>query len=104
MDLEKKRSQLWEPLRLEACGREASKIIYTNFENRGGPLFRVENTLQVERKGFPNRRVMTRGPNLVGRGGGLYFQNSEKLVKLGKWFLKLTKKESPAPRDYPLEE
>ena len=60
-------------------------------------MFRVETTLQVERKGFPNRRVMTRGPNLVGKGGGTISPKFGKLIKLGKVVLEIEKKGVPDP-------
>ena len=67
----------WGPLRLEPELEKRVETIYTNFGDRGGPLFRGETTLKVERNEFPNRRMKTRGQNSVGKGGGLYLQNLE---------------------------
>ena len=73
-------STLWEPLRLEPELKKTSKSIYTNFEDRGGPMFRVKNTLEAEGSESPNQRVKTRGQILVGGGGAI----SPKFGKLGK--------------------
>ena len=61
---------VWGLLRPEPELEKRVETIYTNFGDRGGPLFRGETTLKVERNEFPNRRMKTRGQNSVGKGGG----------------------------------
>ena len=68
---------VWGLLRPEPELEKRVETIYTNFGDRGGPLFRGETTLKVERNEFPNRRMKTRGQNSVGKRGGLYLQNLE---------------------------
>ena len=52
-------SMAWGPLRLEPELEKRVETIYTNFGDRGGPLFRGETTLKVERNEFPNRRTVS---------------------------------------------
>ena len=62
-------SMVWGLLRPEPELEKRVETIYTNFGDRGGPLFRGKTTPKVEGSESPNRRMKTRGQKLVGRGG-----------------------------------
>ena len=63
--------------------KERELAIYTNFGDRGGPLFRGKITPEVEGSESPNRRKKTRGRNLTKKGGGTVSPKFGKLNKLG---------------------
>ena len=80
------------------------KTIYTNLGDRGGPVFREENTPNVEGSEPLNRREKTRGQNLVG-GGGDCISQIWKTEKTRLEMVKIAEKgRARPPRDYPLEE